>query len=279
MLGIMVASILAATMSSVDTTFNWLAAVVTKDAFVPLSKRFRRREPSERIQLAFGKSTVAILGVIAIWIALNIGKYGGAFDVYLRADSLYKPSMFVPIILGLVFTRTPWWSGMLAFGGGVVAIIIVDIIANISQGMPADSFGAIFTPITVNVLGLEMGRYEINTLTGISVSGILFLLSAFFNKREGAFAQSISSLERDLKTPAHATTSKIDLSGIRAYLLAGRLAMVIGGLLLLLAIPTMSSGGAGLNVVAGLFAIALGAGVVYFTKRVQQRYEVEPNAK
>lgn len=279
MLGIMVAAILAATMSSVDTTFNWLAAVVTKDAFVPITKHFKGREPSEKVQLTFGKVSVAFMGIIAIWIALNIGKYGGAFDVYLRADSLYKPSMFVPIIIGLVYTRTPWWSGMIAFGSGVLGILIVDVVANISQGMPVDSLGSIFTPVTVTLLGLELGRYEMNTITGVTLSGLVFMLSSFFNKREGDYKKSIDQLEHDLKTPAHRTTNKMDLSGVRAYLLAGRLAMVIGILLLLLAIPTISSGGGGLNALAGLLAIAIGTGTVTMTRRFQKRYEAVENSK
>ena len=61
MLGIMVAAIFAATMSSADTTFNWLAAVLTKDVYVPVAKRLGG-EPSERRQLFFGKASVAAIG-------------------------------------------------------------------------------------------------------------------------------------------------------------------------------------------------------------------------
>jgi hypothetical protein len=229
------------------------------------------REPSEKAQLLFGKSSVAIMGVIAIWIALNMGTFGGAFDVYLRADSLYKPSMFVPVILGLVYTRTPWWSGMAAFGAGIVAIFVVSVIANGSQGIPVDSFGSIFTQINVSVFGIGMGRYELNTLTGVGVSAITFFISSFFKERKGLFAERIASLERDLRTPAHDTTALMDIRGARAYLFAGRLAVVIGGLLILLAIPTAGEGGI-LNVVTGVLSIGLGILVVSLTRRMQRRY-------
>jgi SSS family solute:Na+ symporter len=271
LLGVMVAAILAATMSSVDTTFNWLAAVLTKDAYAPIFKGFRGREPSEKAQLLFGKSSVAIMGAIAIWIAMNMGQFGGAFDVYLRADSLYKPSMFVPVILGLVYTRTPWWSGMAAFGAGVVAILVVSVIANVSQGIPVDSFGSIFTQIHVTAFGIELGRYELNTLTGVGVSAMTFFISSFFNERKGLFAERITSLERDLRTPAHDTTALLDLRGARAYLFAGRLAVVIGGLLIILAIPTAGEGGI-LNIITGILSIGLGILVVALTRRMQRRY-------
>ncbi|MGB2959950.1 MAG: hypothetical protein WBG01_04835 [Bacteroidota bacterium] len=273
LLGIMVAAILAATMSSVDTTFNWLAAVLTKDAYVPLTKRYRGREPSERAQLAFGKTSVAVMGILAIWIALSVGQFGGAFDVYLRADSLYKPSMFVPVMLGLVYTRTPWWSGMVAFGSGVVAILVISVFANLANGIPVDSMGSIFEPINVTVFGVEMGRYEVNTFTGISVSGIVFVLSALFNKRKGAFAERITSLERDLRTPAHATTDAIDLRGVRAYTFAGRLAVIIGAVLVFLGLFAGSGAGIGLNVAIGLLAVLMGSLVVYGTRRYQRKHQ------
>ncbi len=271
LLGVMVAAILAATMSSADTTFNWLAAVLTKDAYAPIFKAAKRREPSEKAQLLFGKSSVAIMGVIAIWIALNMEGFGGAFDVYVRAISVYNPSMFVPVMLGLLYTRTPWWSGMASFGGGVAAVLIVSVVVNILHGIPIDSFGSIFTQVNVSVIGIEMGRYELNTLAGIGVSAGVFFLSAFFNARKGAFRDRIVSLEHDLATPAHDTTAVLDIRGGQAYLFAGRLSVIIGGLLLLLAIPTLQNGGA-LNIVTGLLSIGLGVLVVYLTRRMQRRY-------
>ncbi|HMB93973.1 MAG TPA: hypothetical protein VKP65_24195, partial [Rhodothermales bacterium] len=274
LVGIMVAAIFAATMSSADSTFNWMAAVVTKDVYVPISHRLGGHVPSERVQLFVGKSSVAVMGIIAIWVALNMERFGGAFDVYLRANSLYSPSMFIPVMLGLVYTRTPWWSGMVAFGGGVLAVLGVSIIANLSQGMPVDSFGGIFTNIELQVLGIDMGRYELNTLTGILASTLCFFGSALFNKRSGAFAERITSLEHDLHTPAFAQGVKLDLRGLQSYRLAGRLSVLIGGMLLLMAIPTFGEGG-GLNLIAGLLAIGLGAAVVVWAGRYEKRHQAQ----
>jgi hypothetical protein len=160
---------------------------------------------------------------------------------------------------------------MAAFGAGVVAILVVSVLANSSQGIPVDSFGSIFTQIHVTVLGIELGRYELNTLTGVGVSAMTFFVSSFFNERKGQFVERITSLERDLRTPAHDTTALMDIRGARAYMFAGRLAVVIGGLLILLAIPTAGEGGI-LNIVTGVLSIGLGILVVYLTRRMQRRY-------
>jgi len=275
MLGIMVAAIFAATMSSVDTAFNWMAAVLTKDVFSPLSRHFRDRDPSEKVQLWFGKGSVLILGVLAVIIALSMDKFGGAFQVYLRANSLYSGPMFVPVLLGLVYTRTPWWSGMVAFGGGVAAVLVVSVLANLSLGMPVESFGSIFTDINMEVLGIEMTRYEINTFVGIIAATTVFFGSAFFHKREGGFKERIESLEHDLSTPAYADGAHVDLRGLQSYRLAGRLSIVIGLVLLPLAFETPWFEGSLLNGAAALLAFAIGGGVEWATRRFERLQDSE----
>ncbi len=269
LLGVMVAAIFAATMSSADTVFNWLAAVLTKDVYVPVHRRLKSRAPSERAQLAVGKGSVAAMGLIAIAVALTMERYGGAFDVYLRVLSAFNPAMFIPVLLGLIYTRTPWWSGMAAFGAGVLAVMAASVAANLSQGLPVGSLGVILENIELTVLGVEMGRFELNMLVGTTASAACFFTSALAHRRAGAFAKRIENLERDLRTPAYATSAKLDLRGLRAYRLAGLLATLIGVLLMIL--PVFGSGGALMNVPAGILAVALGAGVVVWTRRYEQQ--------
>ncbi len=271
MLGIMVAAIFAATMSSADTAFNWLAAVVTKDVYVPIHSRVSGGAPTDRIQLAVGKTSVAIMGVLAIWIALSMEQFGGAFDVYLRANSLYSPPMFIPVILGLVYTRTPWWSGMTAFGVGVAAVLAAAAAANVSVGMPVRSFGDIFSDIELSLFGLQMGRYELNTMVGVIASSACFFGSALVHRRRGAFAERIVHLETDLRTPAHAASRFLDLRGLQAYLLAGWLAVAIGGMLILPAVFDLGGGRSLLNAAAGILSGVIGMLVVRITHRYRRR--------
>ena len=269
MLGIMVAAIFAATMSSADTTFNWLAAVLTKDVYVPIRRALKGAEPSERRQLLVGKLSVAVMGLLAIWIALSMGRFGGAFDVFLKANSLYSPPMFIPVILGLVYTRTPWWSGMACFGIGVLAILVAAYAANVSLGLPVDVLGVLFSDIRLNIFGTELGRYELNTLVGTVASTTCFIGSAFFHKREGSFAVRIEALERDLRTPALDEVVRLDLRALQAYRLAGWLAVVIGAVLWIFA----AGGGRGalLNLLAGALALGVGGAIIVGERRFRGR--------
>ena len=270
MLGVMVAAIFAATMSSADTTFNWLAAVLTKDVYVPATEKLRGRAPSERTQLFVGKASVGVMGVIAIWVAFNMDRFGGAFDVYLRADSLYKAPMFIPVMLGLVFTRTPWWSAIVAMVVGILGVLATGAFVNLAQGQPVTP-EALFMDIQVSFLGLQMGRYEVNMIVGTIVTSIAFFGSALFSRRTGAFKTRIEAFEKDLRTPAYSEPgTQLDLRGLQAFQLAGRITVGIGVALAILGVATLGDGGV-ITLAAAALALLIGAGVVVGAQRYERR--------
>lgn len=273
-LGVMVAAMFAATMSSADTALNWLSAVVTKDVFVPITEKIKGTAPTDKVQLMVGKATIVFVGFFAVWMAVNMKQFGGAFDVYLKADSLYRSSMFIPIVLGLMFTRTPWWSGIASFGIGVLAILVGSTWANYTQGMHIGTFADLFQSIRVTIFGIEFSRYELNSTIGLGVSTIVFFVSAFFNKREGAFKTRIESFELDLKTPALSPTKQLDLRGFQAYLVTGKLTIALGVLMYIMGALTYPSG-TPLNVVVGSLAIALGSATIYGVHYYQRKMKSE----
>ncbi len=274
MLGLLVAAIFAATMSSTDTLFNWLGAVLTKDIYVPLSKSISGKEPSEKTQLRVGKFFVGLLGITAIWIAFNVQRFGGAFDVYIRAESLYKTALFIPVMIGLVYTKTPWWSAIASVGAGVAGVIGVGIAATMANGVDMTTMNILLSDLRVTWMGIDMTRFEINSLVGIFFSGIVFIASAFFNKRKGSFEKRIEALELDLQTPAYADKgTKVGPEGLKAYRLMGQLAMVLGAFLIILTIFTLDRGG-WLNAVAGLLSLGIGTAVIKAVRAYELKYHL-----
>jgi solute:Na+ symporter, SSS family len=267
-LGLVVAAIFAAATSAADGTLNWLSAVLTKDVFAPLGRRITGREPSEKTQLAVGRLVVLVLGLVGIAVALTAGRYGGAFDVFIKVNSLYAAPMFVPVLFGLVFTRTPWWSGMASFVAGVAAIVVVGLLANRAAGLPAAALTDLFRDVRVAPLGISLGRYELNTLVGFAVATGVFFATALVRRRQGAFAARIAAFEADLGTPAHADPgAALDLRGLRAYRLAGRLSIAIGLALMALTPFTWAQVNGYLNAVVGGIAVALGGATLRWATR------------
>ena len=262
MLGLLTAAIFAATMSSTDTLFNWLGAVLTKDVYVPVTTRLRKKEPSERTQLWVGKTFVGLLGITAIWVAFNVQRFGGAFDVYMKAESLYKITLFVPVFVGLLYTRTPWWSAAAAVLAGVIGVLGVGVAAALQTEGSLTTMNVLFADIQATWLGFELTRYELNAIVGLITSGTVFFLSAFFDKRDGAFKGRIESLEHDLRTPAYKDIhDRIRPEGLQAYRLMALLSIGLGIFLLILCFPTLGDGG-WLNAVAG--SLSLGIGILTF---------------
>ncbi len=278
MLGLLAAAIFAATMSSTDTIFNWLAAVLTKDVYVPLVSRIKGHAPAESTQLIVGKACVALLGIFAIWVAFNVKRFGGAFDVYMRAESLYKITLFVPVFIGLLFTRTPWWSAIASVTAGVIGVLGVGVFASLQSELPLGFMNILFADANVTWFRFELTRYELNAIIGLLVTTGVFIASTFFNRREGAFKNRIQSLEKDLKTPAFSEqNTALAPEGLKAYRMMGWLAIGLGGGLVLLTIPTATENGL-LNGLAGLLAIAIGVLILKAVTRYQSKFHANLNA-
>lgn len=274
MLGLLTAAIFAATMSSTDTTFNWLGAVLTKDVFVPISEKVRNHTPTEKTQLWVGKFVVASLGVIAIWIAFNIQKYGGAFDVYMKAESLYKITLFVPVFLGILYTRTPSWSAIASVAAGVVSVLGIGVTAAIQSGKSVTVMNILFSDLNVHWIGFDLTRYELNALVGLFVCTSVFVVSGFFNRREGNFKDRIESFEKDLNTPAYADGDhKMGAEGLKAYQIMGILSIGLGSILILLAVPTIRDGG-WLNGLVGVLAVGIGILILKSVRLYAMRHPI-----
>ena len=271
-LGVVVSAMLAASMSSADSTFNWLAAVITKDVFVPISRRIRGgEEPSDRLQLVVGKLTVLIVGTLAIVISLVLKNYSGSFDIYLKIYSITIPSMFIPVMVGFIFRRTPWWSAMAASSIAIACTLLAAASANLITGTPLQGLGDLFQDVELSLLGMTLGRYELNVLVGTIVSLSVLLLTAKWPNRDQADRARLAAFDTDLRSPAYADKFYVDEKSIRAYKLVGLLSGLVGLLLLILALTTDGLADFLVNFLAGTGACLFG--VLFW--RMARKYLVQ----
>ncbi|MEK6569899.1 MAG: hypothetical protein AABZ61_00905, partial [Bacteroidota bacterium] len=245
LIGIVVSAIFAATMGQANDTFNWLAAVLTKEIYVRLKKRFSMREPTDRDQVIVAKLIIIVVGLLGISVALYIPRFGGAFEFALYFYGISGPPLMLPVMLGLLLTRTPWWSAIASSALGLAAELIV--LAVIGGGHP--------------------NRYELLVFTGLVVSGGTFLLSRQFQNRKREDQDRLESFRHDLGTPVYAEVRSFDPSGFSAYRLVGIIAMIIGGILILLVFYPSSPSDRLVNVLCGLFSFGIGLVLTTFLKR------------
>lgn len=243
LIGFVVSAILSATLGQSGDTFNWLSATVTRDMYVPLSKRWLNKSPSEKNQLRVARSSMFIVGVLGIWVAFYIPKLGGAFQFALQFYSLTAAFM-MPVFLGILYRRTPWWSGM------------------------ASCSAAIILAVTLMALGLWSDQaFARNMLSESLAASVVFFGSAFWFKQDDPRHAELIALERDLQTPAYRDSTKLKPVGLGAYILIGKICVIMGLIMIACVFaPSTAVASSSLNVVAGVLSLLLGIAILYLMR-------------
>ncbi len=112
LVGIMLAAMFSATMSSLSGVLNLHASIISRDIFPTLFPR-RKGEP-ETLRVAW-TATFAV-GVVITVIALTMAAAGhSVFASMVTFNTVMSLAYGPPALLGLVVKRTPSWSGLAAF--------------------------------------------------------------------------------------------------------------------------------------------------------------------
>jgi Na+/proline symporter len=204
MIGFVVSAIMSATLGQANDAFNWLAATFTRDVYVPFRERMHRPEPSERHQLAFARGVMILVGTLGVAVALYIPRFGGAFSFALEYYSLLAAFM-MPVALGILYTRTPWWSGIASCAAalGVTGILI--------------ALG----------VGSEHSMVR-NVLSATVTATIVFFGSAFWYVPGTERTREIERFARDLRTPVANEAYVVDPETLRVYRMLGQVCLLLG---------------------------------------------------
>ena len=243
LIGFVVSAILSATLGQANDSFNWLAATITRDMYVPLRKRWFNTEASDKSQLRVARSTMFIVGGLGIWVAFYIPKFGGAFQFALQFYSLTAAFM-MPVFLGILYTRTPWWSGI------------------------ASCSAAIGVALTLMALGIWQDQAFVRNMLSESIAATaVFFGSAFWFKADDPRHAELLRFEKDLRLPAYGDSAHLAPSGFKAYALIGKICLIIGVVLVACVFtPSTQLAPASLNIVAGALCLLLGASILYLTR-------------
>ena len=237
LIGFVVSAVLSATLGQANDAFNWLSATITRDVYARLYQRSRGVAPTDRQQLNVARVTMLVVGVLGIAVAFYIPRFGGAFEFALQYYSLIS-AFYMPVALGMIYRRTPWWSAIAACSTSLVAAI-----ACIWLGVWPEN------PFARNILVI------------CAVSTAVFVLSARWFRADDPKHAELARLDADLRTPvpdAPAATA----SGLAVYGLIGSMSLVLGVVLMACTfLPSTLLAPATHNLVAGLLLCAIGLGL------------------
>ncbi len=235
LIGFVVSAVLSAMLGQANATLNWLSATVTHDIFVPLHRRWAGTEPSDRRQLRVAHLAILVIGLSAIAVALYIPRFGSVYFFGLQYFSLMAAFM-MPVALGLLYRRTPWWSGI-ASCAAALAIAVVMMVLNV---WPENTFAR-------------------NMLAETVVAALVFFGSARWFRADDPRHAELARLEADLATPVEPTPGETPREALGAWGLIGTIALILGGVLVACAaLPARAGAPSYLNAVAGSLLLALG---------------------
>jgi solute:Na+ symporter, SSS family len=118
LIGIFVAAMLAATMSTLSAVYNMVSSVVSRDMYSSIF----RRELGDRALLKVGRISTVALGLIVLGLAmLFVNNKYGIFNQMQAFFTLFNIPITIPLTFGLLNRRVPRWSAIGAIVWGLLA--------------------------------------------------------------------------------------------------------------------------------------------------------------
>ncbi|WP_424930989.1 sodium:solute symporter [Amaricoccus macauensis] len=114
--GLILAALIAAIMSSLDSAMNSASTLVVKDFWKPL-----KPETSEAQQVRLGRIVTGIVMVFGALYAPFIGSFGSLFSYFQSSLSYVVPTIVVVYVLGLF---VPWLNGTGAFWTIITGLVV-----------------------------------------------------------------------------------------------------------------------------------------------------------
>lgn len=124
LVGLMAVSILAATMSSLDGSYNMVSALIVRNIYPPLAGLLHLPKLDDpKKQLIFGRCVNAFYGTILIILGLAFAfsnMKGGLYGYMLIVMALVGFPSAVPLMMAMFVRKAPSWAYFVSLGFGLV---------------------------------------------------------------------------------------------------------------------------------------------------------------
>jgi SSS family solute:Na+ symporter len=118
LIGVFVAAMLAATMSTLSAVYNMVSSIFARDMY----PSFARRTLEDQEMLRVGKWTSIGIGIFVIGLAVSfVNSKFGIFNLMQAFFTLFNIPVSIPMAFGLIFRRVPKWSAVGAITWGLLA--------------------------------------------------------------------------------------------------------------------------------------------------------------
>lgn len=176
MVGLMMAAIFAATMSSMDSALNRNAGIYVRN----FHKRFINKDADEETMLKLGKRATCVFGVLVILAGLFLNQFQdmGLFNMMMMVNALISFPMWIPGLLGFFVKKTPDWG---AWATVLVGACVSAFVAFIVTPEMIENVLHLSTPLTAHEFS-DLKSLALPVMLHLCITLPFFLLTQLFYK-------------------------------------------------------------------------------------------------
>ncbi|MBB6429177.1 sodium:solute symporter family transporter [Algisphaera agarilytica] len=200
MVGLLVCTIFAVQMSSLDTGLNKSAGFVVCNFY----RDILRPKASEKELLWVGMLFTCFFGVLIIAIALLVTAQRDAniFEFTLLLAPILQLPMVIPMIMTVVMKKTPGWSAWSSALVGILAGVLVNLVWLDSDQKVSDFAGMLGLATPLSRIEAADFRFIIAYTSVISSTLVWFVATRFFwNLTTEAFKLEVDRFFADMNIP------------------------------------------------------------------------------
>jgi len=248
----MIASMFAATMSSLNSEYNVVASVLSTDVYQRL---INKRATDKQLFMVVRIASV-LVGLLVLLGSLFISDMGGAFEANKLFTGIFAIPIGIPLVLGIVNKKaTP--------RGAMLTVVV----------------GAL-TGIVLNALPGYFS-WELATTIEIVVCLLIFFGSGLQNYGNAAYLERVRLFFEKLTTPiAERDKPSVDTGFGNALKYLYAISLLFAAVLFIgMGLPYRDELSGGLSIASGIVCLFIGAVIWFFSKAEPEPTDIEQNHK
>jgi len=205
--GLVISAVLAAAMSSIDSSMNGTATALTTDFY----KRHFAKERTDKHYLLVARIITTVLGFVAIawaYFLYSLGQ-GAILDTLFFIGSIVAGGLGGFFILGFISNRTNWQGALIGVCSGIVIVIWNTISHFAVTGSGIEITGYFYVGLEPWVpIAFRVHPFLINVMSNVVVLVVGYIASYFFPKPALEDIRGMTWWTRRMESPVEAEASE-----------------------------------------------------------------------
>jgi solute:Na+ symporter, SSS family len=192
LMGLMIASMFAATVSMIDSELNVFAGVLTNDFF----KRIFPRS-DEKTHVTAGRIFTFLLGAVVIWLAVFVPRMGGAEEIILVITAMLAGPTILPVLWGMYSHKISQKEVFITIlGSGLIAIAL-------KFGLFVDGGWLVSLPSAETLEWIQRNSRTLEPIAGTGLPALFLIFFEITKKTTCPHFINFSEIDENLAGATH----------------------------------------------------------------------------